>query len=262
MPAFETPEPISVAVEFDVGTVRLYASDRGDTVVDVRPSDPGSDADIRAAGQATVEYAAGQLVVRTPRSRARRWFGLGGSIDVLIELPTGSQVDADIAADVLGRGRLGDCNLTTTNGDVLLEQAGRLRVSTSNGEIRVGRIDGSGTVKTSNGDIAIGQATGDVRLNTASGDITVDRALAGVDARTAYGSVRVSEAEQGSIRVETSYGDLEVGLRSGTAAWLDVMSNYGNVNVPMTPHDGPGQAEKTIEVRAHTDYGDVLIHRS
>src|SRR5437764_958604 len=40
MPTFDTPEPISVTVEFGVGDLRIVASDRTDTMVEVRPSDP------------------------------------------------------------------------------------------------------------------------------------------------------------------------------------------------------------------------------
>ena len=39
MPKFETPEPISVTLDYAVGNVRISASDRTDTVVEVRPSD-------------------------------------------------------------------------------------------------------------------------------------------------------------------------------------------------------------------------------
>lgn len=39
MPNFDTPEPISVTLELGVGNVRITASDRTDTTVDVRPSD-------------------------------------------------------------------------------------------------------------------------------------------------------------------------------------------------------------------------------
>jgi hypothetical protein len=39
MPTFDTPEPISVTVEFGVGDLRIVASDRADTMVEVRPSD-------------------------------------------------------------------------------------------------------------------------------------------------------------------------------------------------------------------------------
>ena len=57
MPTFDTPEPISVTLEVGVGDIRIVASDRTDTIVDVRPSDPAKKSDVTAAEQTRVEYA-------------------------------------------------------------------------------------------------------------------------------------------------------------------------------------------------------------
>jgi hypothetical protein len=46
MPTFDTPEPISVTVELGVGDLRIVASDRTDTMVEVRPSDAAKKADM------------------------------------------------------------------------------------------------------------------------------------------------------------------------------------------------------------------------
>ena len=59
MPTFDTPEPISVSLELGVGEVRIAASDRDDTVVEVRPSDPTNSDDVSAAERTRVEYAEG-----------------------------------------------------------------------------------------------------------------------------------------------------------------------------------------------------------
>lgn len=107
----------------------------------------------------------------------------------------------------------------------------------------------------------IGEATDDVRLKTANGDITVYRALAGVDAKTAYGGVRVGEVVRGAVVLETGFGELELGIREGTAAWLDVNSQHGTVRSDLSADDGPGEAEETVEVRARTGYGDIVIRR-
>jgi DUF4097 and DUF4098 domain-containing protein YvlB len=280
MPTFDTPEPVVATVDVGSGHVRIIASDRTDTVVEVRPTDQVNDADVRAAEQARVEYANGQLLVRGPKSKIRSLFGRPPSIDVTIELPSGSRAEVSAWADVRSEGRLGDSTFDTAVGSVRLDQTGRLRlrtaagdvsvarsvghadVTTSSGKIWLGEVEGTAVVKTSNGDITLGDATGDVRLNTANGDITVERTLASVVAKTAYGSVRIREAARGAITLETAFGELELGIRHGTAAWLDVSSQFGSVRTDLESTGAPEPSDETVEVRARTGYGDIVIRRS
>src|SRR5580692_972386 len=96
MPTFDTPEPISVSLELAVGDIRIAATDRDDTVVEVRPSDPAKKADVTAAEQTRVEYVDGRLLVKAPKGwRQYSWRGGGESIDVEIAVPAGSRVDGD-----------------------------------------------------------------------------------------------------------------------------------------------------------------------
>ncbi|TMR16618.1 DUF4097 domain-containing protein [Nonomuraea turkmeniaca] len=301
MPTFDTPDPIVVIVDMATATIHINASDRADTVVEVRPSDEFDDADVQAALHTQIEYADGRLrvwadkdwaastsgwglsldkLVASPADWARSLLGRSGSVHVTIDLPAGSHLDAKAGASLRGRGPLGEVAFTTSYGDIRVEQAGRLRlkttygdisvtrssghaeVTTTHGDIRIGEIDGTAVVKNSHGDLRLGEVTGDLRLNTAHGDITVDRALAGVAVKTAYGSVRIDEVVSGSVVMETTGGGLDLGIRQGTAAWLDVSSKYGTVDVALHSSDGPGQSDEVVEVRAHTAYGDIAIHRS
>lgn len=280
MPIFDTPEPISATIDLLAGDVRINASDRTDTVVDVRPSNATSDADVQAAAQVRVEYSLGELLIKAPKNMARSLFGRGGSVDVTIDLPTGSRIDANTAGDVHSLGRLGESKFKTASGRIRVDQTGNLRlrsadgditvakatghadVSTANGEIRIGEIDGSAVVKTDNGDISLGEVSGDLRMNTANGDISVRRALANVDAKTAYGSVRIGEVVRGSVVLKTAAGELEVGVREGSAAWLDVSSMSGNVDVSLNATTGPSESADTVEIRARTSAGDIVIRRS
>lgn len=279
MPTFDTPEPIVATIDIAGGHVRIHASDRADTVVEVRPSDASEDADVQAAEQTQIEYANGQLLVKAPKNKIRSLFGRTASIDVTVELPSGSRVDGKAWADFRSAGRIGDSTFETAAGAIRLDQTGRLKlrsgagdisvgrtgghtdVATASGKVWIGEIDGTAVVKTSNGDITVGEVTGDARLNTANGDITVDRALAAVGAKTANGSVRVGEVVRGSIVLETGFGELELGVREGTAAWLDVSSRYGSVRSDLDASDGPETSDETVEVRARTGYGDIVIRR-
>ena len=279
MPTYDTPAPITATIDVGLGHVRIVASDRTDTVVDVRPTDPSREADVRAAEQCRVEYASGRLSVTATNKKKWRTRS-AGSIDVAIELPSDSRVDASAWADVRSEGRLGDSTVDTAAGNVHLDETGRLRVrtaagdvsvtrsagpadvKTSSGKIRVGEVDGSVVAKTSNGDITLGEVAGDASLSTANGDITVDRAGASVDAKTAYGAVRIGEVARGSIGLQTAFGELAVGVREGTAAWLDVSSGFGTVQSNLEAADAPAPTDETVEIRGKTGWGDIVIRRA
>lgn len=279
MPSFDTPEPISATAHVDAGSIRFTAGDRLDTVVEVRPRDPKKDQDVRAADQTEVTYASGALTVRTPKGNR---FGLGrtGTVDVTVELPTGSRVDMTGAwTQVLGEGRLGEVHVKTSSGDVRLDTTGPLQltashgsitvdriegmaeISTSSGSLRVGLVDGPAVLKNSHGTTTVGAATGDLRVSGANGDIDIARAEGSVTATTAHGALRVAEVARGTVKLETSYGAIEVGIREGTAAWLEVNSDHGQVRNTLTASGAPGKTEGTVEVRARTRYGNIDIRR-
>jgi len=281
MPVFATPEPISVQLDLPFGDAWITATDRADTVVQVRPRHASSKSDASLAGQSTVEYADGQLTIRVPKSwRRYSLIHSGPSVDVLIELPSGSNVQAEAAWGTFRcEGRLGRCRFKTggavrldrtgalevdcSHGEVVVESVvGAARVTTSSGKVRLGEVDGTTEIKNSSGDCWIGQSSGDVRAKTAYGDITVDRALGSVSARTAHGNVRLGEVVHGSVQLQTSFGAIEVGIRRGTAAWLDLSSPHGRVHNSLDQADGPAPGDDTVEVRASTSYGDILIHRA
>lgn len=88
MPSFDTPQPISVIANVAAGSIQFSASDRLDTVVETRPRDPKKDKDVRVAEQTEVTYANGVLTIKTPKGRYL--VGPTGSVDVTVELPTGS----------------------------------------------------------------------------------------------------------------------------------------------------------------------------
>jgi hypothetical protein len=281
MPTFDTPEPISAVVDLTVGDVRITASDRADTAVEVRPTDGSHEPDVRAAEQTRVEYSAGRLLVKAPRQRSLSLFGKPGSIDVTIGLPAGSNLSGDAAVAAFHcAGRLGECRVKTATGDIELEHTGPLdlntsagaievdrvagpaEVSTGSGRVRLREIDGAAVIKNSNGDSWIGEIAGDLRVKAANGSISVDHANADVDARTANGDIRVGGVTRGSASLTTSLGQIEVGIRAGTAARLDVHTQFGRIQNHLDASDGPGPSDQTVEVSARTSYGDIVIRRS
>jgi DUF4097 and DUF4098 domain-containing protein YvlB len=279
MPVFETPGSIAVTMEIGCGDVRITASDRTDTVVEVRPSDEADDSDVRAAQQVRVDYTDGTLRIVGPKHRA---FSRGSrSVDVSVELPSHSQVSAELqAGDFRSAGPLGRCRLKIGAGSFRLERTGPLHLSTSaghvtagavggdaeistgTGRIQLGEVEGGAVVKNSNGETTVDAVAGDLRVRSANGDIRVGRAGAGVDAKTSNGSIHLGEVVRGTVVLGTPNGDLDIGIAEGTAAWLSVDTGFGHVRNELDTAAAPDRSDETVEVRGHTSYGDITVRRA
>ena len=282
MPTFATPIAISLSVELGVGNLRIVAADRTDTTVEVRPSDAANSSDVTAAEQTRVELDAGRLLIKAPKGW-RHWTLRGGgeSIDVEVSLPAGSDVGVQAGVAALRcAGHLGRCRLKTGVGEIRVEQAGPLQVKTGAGDITVERavghaelatgsgtvriagIDGTAEIKNSNGDTWIGEVTGELTVRAANGGITVEHAHAGVAARTANGDIRLGEVASGAVVAQTASGKLEIAIRDGVAAWVDLNTRYGLVHSSLQDADRPQPGEDTVEVRARSSFGDITVQRS
>lgn len=284
MASFDTPEPISLSVELGCGNVRIAARERRDTVVEVRPSDPSKRSDVTAAEQTLVEYDGGTLTVRAPRRWARYVLGAGSeSVDIQIAVPAGSRLTVEApggAAAVRASGRLGDCCVKTGAGEIRLAAAGSVQlrtgagditvdrvagcaeVSTGTGSVRIGAIEGAATIRGSTGDTWIGEVSGDLEVRVAYGGISVDRAEQAVAAKTPKGDVRLSEVARGPISAQTGFGKVDVGVRTGVAAWLDLQTRFGNVLNELEAAGPPQPGEDAVEVRGRTSFGDITVRRT
>jgi hypothetical protein len=281
MAAFETPWPVRATVELPFGDARVVATERDSTVVEVRPSDASNDEDVKAAGQTRVELANDRLLVKAPKPRSGLSRDRGGSVDVTIELPAGSELQGALGwGDLRCDGPLGDCRIKSGLGLVLLDEvaglrvragagdvsveraAGRTEVTAGSGDIRLGELGADAVIKNSNGNTSLGSVAGDLRVKAANGDITVGSARAGVVAKSANGDVRIGEVGRGSVALETNAGEIEVGIREGTAAWLDVRARAGRVRNALDAAEPPDSRADTVELRARTSLGDVIVRRA
>jgi len=217
MQTFDTPAPISAVLDIPAGQVRFIAADRTDTTVEVLPADSSKSRDVKMAEQTTVEYGDG--VLRIGASAKNQYFGPSGYLEVTVQLPAGSRVEAKAAsAELRGVGRLGDVAFEGAHGSVKLDEAASVRLTTSAGDVTIGRLAGPAEISTAKGDIQITEAVhGAVVLRTQSGDVSVGAApgvSASLDAGTTHGRIRnalnnTEGANAGlTIHASTSYGDI------------------------------------------------------
>ncbi|GIH93236.1 DUF4097 domain-containing protein [Planobispora siamensis] len=260
MPTFPTPGPITFSAHLVGGSLRVTASDREDTRVDVQPADPS---DLDYARSIQVEHDADTISLRTPDRRVLR---RAPTVDVVVALPAGSHVRAGtVSADVTTSGPLYDVEISTASGDVTIERAAELRVKTASGDVRCDVTEGAASVETISGVVRLGTVGGPAGLTTVSGEAELGEAGGDVVAKSTSGRIRVHRIVRGRVSANTTSGDVAIGVADGTATWLDVGSLSGKINselVPFDQGDQPADDENTIELGIRSLSGDISITRS
>jgi hypothetical protein len=277
MPTFDTPGPIAATVVVAGAQVRVTASDRTDTVVLVEPIDKASKTDVKVANKTKVDFAGGQLSVKTTVSGDKN-----GSVVITIDLPAGSSLVAYLAhSSVHADGSFGECELHMASGRVQLDRINALQANIAAGEVTIGHIaeraniDGGAfamrisevkdTVKLSSsgaGQTWIGHASADLDLSSAHGGFDIDRADGSVTAKTADGAIRIGRLTRGQAELMNRSGNIEVGISEGTAARVDANSERGLVRNSVPSQENPDTSDNKVTVHARTRYGDIIIQRA
>ncbi len=135
------------------------------------PSDEADESDVKTAQQVRVDYAGGMLRVTGPKPGAFDISRKTRSVELSIELPSGSRVSLETqAGDVHCAGRLGECRLKTSAGNFWLEQTGLLRLKTGFGHVTADSIAGSAEISTGSGKIQIGEIEGTAVVRSSNAD--------------------------------------------------------------------------------------------
>ncbi|MFE5815819.1 DUF4097 family beta strand repeat-containing protein [Streptomyces sp. NPDC056479] len=217
MQKFDTPTPVSAVLDIPAGRIRFIAADRADTTVEILPADASKGRDVKAAERTEVSYDDGVLRIEVPAA-TNRILGNSGFIEVTVQLPAGSRVEAKAAsAEFRGVGRLGDVAFEGQQATVKLDETDSARLTTLDGDISVGRLGGPAEISTQKGDI------------------------------------RITAAVRGTVVLTTQMGDVSVGAARGVSAALDAGTGYGRIDNALKNADGtPG-----LKIRATTSHGDI-----
>ncbi|MFD9501068.1 DUF4097 family beta strand repeat-containing protein [Streptomyces sp. NPDC060035] len=218
MQKFDTSTPISAVLDIPAGRIRFIAAERADTTVEVLPADTSKSRDVKAAEQTVVAYGDGVLRIETS-APTNRILGASGSIEVTVQLPVGSRIEAKAAsAEFRGVGRLGHIAFEGAQGTVKLDETTSARLTLQAGDVSVGRLDGPGEISTQKGDI------------------------------------HISEAVRGTVTLRTEHGEISVGAARGVSASLDAGTAYGRIHNALRNTDGAA----ALNIHATTAYGDIV----
>ncbi|MEU1826460.1 DUF4097 family beta strand repeat-containing protein [Streptomyces abikoensis] len=218
MRKFDTPAPVSAVLDVPAGHIRFIAADRADTTVEVLPLDASKGRDVKAAEETRVAYDDGVLRIKAPEAK-NRVLGNSGSIEVTVQVPAGSRVEAKAAsAEFRGVGRLGDVAFESAHGSVKLDETASAHLALLAGDVSVGRLGGPAEITTQKGDL------------------------------------RVAEAVRGAVRLRTEHGEISVGAARGVSASLDAGTGYGRIHNTLKNAEG---AAAGLNIHATTAYGDI-----
>ncbi|MDT0613243.1 DUF4097 family beta strand repeat-containing protein [Streptomyces lancefieldiae] len=221
MQKFDTPTPVTAVLDVPAGRVRFIAADRSDTTVEVLPANASKSRDVKAAEQIRVEYGDGVLRIDAPAAENQA-FGPSGSVEVTVQLPAGSHVEAKAAdGEFRGVGRLGEVSFEGAQGSVKLDEAAGARLTLQSGDVSVGRLGGPAQISTQKGDL------------------------------------RIAEAVRGTVTLRTESGEISVGAARGVSASLDAGTSYGRIHNALKNTEG---ADAALTIHATTAYGDISAH--
>lgn len=259
MTQFATPEPITATLTTAGARVRVVASARLDTVVLVEPVNSANRSDVKVAEHTKVDFAAGELSVKTTRSGEKN-----GSVAITVELPAGSRLVLNTAwTDVHAAGPLGDCELNLASGRVQLDHiAGTATIEGGAAEVRIGEVEGIVRYEGATGKVWIGHAWSDLELNGASGSFDIDRAEGNVIARAANCPIRIGRLTRGQAELTNASGGIEIGIGEDTAAWVEARSTKGAVHNSLSTQDTLEEFDNQVKVYARTRLDDIVIHRA
>jgi hypothetical protein len=279
MPSFPVSGPAFLRVEVQMGRVEVIAEPRDDVDVHIAPANPNRSGDRSAAESVRVTRTGSEVSVVGPFRL--NIFGPGDSVDVVVRVPPTSDVSVSLKYGAVHlAGTLGTTRLALDYGDASIARVGRADLGLGHGELRVEHISGDADITIKSGRARIGHVAGALRLKgsdagidvgtiegvadiaTSTGVVQLGDPGPALTVRSAYGPVRINELVRGTARIEGSYGALSIGVRRGTAVWLDASSRHGVVRNELAADLGPSDGEDTIEVHARTGYGDITLHRS
>ncbi len=176
------------------------------------------------------------------------WFQPSSSLDVVLIVPTGSNVAVTARTgkgDVSSVGVQGLREVHTGKGDVSTSaSASDLAIHTGMGDVSVRNGRGAVLVDTGKGDVSISEVMGGLQVRTGSGDVSVHdwQAPAAPNGggrhaiRTGAGDVSVSHSQAPFLEVHTGRGDCA--FDKMTLADLHVQSGSGDVALNGDPVTG------------------------
>jgi DUF4097 and DUF4098 domain-containing protein YvlB len=188
-------------------------------------------------GDLRVEGSPSRVEIGDRTARGRR-----GDTRVEINVPEGTRLTINgHSTDVSVRGVKGEVEITTMNGDLIIDNAtSRVAFQSVSGDAQISRVQGELHGEAMSGGIEVTDVTGDVEVETVSGDLTL------------------RNVRSKSVRAETVSGSVEFDGRTETGGRYDFASHSGDVRLVLPAALGATISVETFSGTIDSDFPIVL----
>jgi hypothetical protein len=275
---FEAPGPLDIDLTLGAGRITIALVEEPGVTVEVRhdPSmgsswmqglssvlswfggqfgDGSEDARYAAVYETRIELVDRRLIVHTPKRQ--RLVPLA----VTVRAPAGSNLEINAgSADLTVTGPAGRVRLNVGSGSVALDRAdGPAEINSGSGALRLGPMLAGLRARSGTGEIEVSSVGGASTLITGSGDVWLGAVQSDVRVRTGSGDLTVADAASGNVELVTGSGEIRVGVRSGTAARVDLTSGSGQARSELGLSDKPPAHAPQLHLRGRTGSGNTVV---
>ena len=238
----------SVDIGVPVGFVEVRTGPAGSIEV-LLESAAASDFEISKTGD--------RVSVRHPS----RWSLRGRSCRLMVTAPLGTDVTVDSAsAEVRLSGSFGAVRVRTASGDVTVDAATRLDITTASGDVTCTGVEHDASVTSISGNCTVSRAGGRLEVSLTSGDLRVEHCEGDLRFGSTSGSAQVTHCNGSDISLRSISGDVRLGLPTGIRVDADLSTVSGRAHLPdATPTTGE---RRPVRLKVKTVSGDIRLERS
>ena len=192
-------------------------------------------------GQLRLEASPSHIEIGAHNIRGRL-----GDTQVEVSVPEGTRLTVSAhSSNVSVRGVKGEVEVTTMNGDVVIDDASsRVGFESVSGDVQISRVQGDLRGEAMSGEIDVTDVTGDVEIETVSGDLTLRNVRSKyVRAETVSGSVEFDGRTEAGGRYDfaSHSGDVRLVLPAALGAMISVETFSGTIDSDFPITLQPGQ---------------------
>jgi DUF4097 and DUF4098 domain-containing protein YvlB len=265
---FEVSGPVEVDVRLVSGEISIDPTLEGRVEVDLIGNDEESRVLVEETRVELHGHGTPKIVIDVPQRRSGFGFRFGSGqegVTCRVRCPERSLLKARTkSAEVTARGTLGGANVATASGDIELEGVdGAASAKTASGDIGIREVTGTASLQTASGDVSVDAVRGSLSVSTASGDVEIGAAYDDVSVNSVSGDQHHRAVVQGNVGAHSVSGDIVIGVRKGSRAWLDCNTVSGDTSSELdVTTEAPEGDGPLVEIRAKTVSGDIRITRA